>query len=84
MDLAKALLETWGAPGLLLAIALVTIAWLQRRLLESQEARIREALQRSKEANELTERYGQRLTDQTVAARELTAVVNAALTRLNK
>lgn len=70
----KTFLDIWGAPGLLLALALAAIAWLLRRLLENQDKRIEEGQQ-------WAEKYGQRLSESSAAARELTTVVNAVLAR---
>lgn len=72
--ITKSFFDVWGAPGLLLAIVGAFAAWLLKRLLEAQDKRI-------EEAQGWAEKYGQRLSESAAAARELTAVINAALTR---
>jgi hypothetical protein len=73
----KTFLDVWGVPGFLLALSLAAGVWLLRRLLDSQEARIREA-------TDLAEKYGARLQEQTASLRELTAVIHDTLTRMVK
>lgn len=72
---SKSLLDAWGVPGLLLAIVGAFAVWLLKRLLDTQDQRV-------KEASEWGQKYSDRLIEMTNASRQLIDVVNAALSRL--
>lgn len=67
--------KLYGAPGILLGIALGAIVWLAKKVFAVQDARIADTQTQG-------EKYAQRLSDMTVAVRDLTAVINSAIARL--